>query len=394
MVNPMFRTTLGRGLALAAVAGVLWVASRKQAGPAPRLIEWDRVRQVAHNLSNRDGAGRLVVRDGLVDRYREMVQRSGDLIARYVGKEFLSDASAVHVFDRSEWIDANIANFQLLFEPIEQIHDRLQLNGTVGTRLLGEVNRLVLSGQLGLLMGVLARRVLGQYDMALLGREPLPTGGKLYFVEPNIAGLQARLGLDANEFRMWISLHETTHAFEFEAHPWLRTHMNGLLSRYFDSISSDLLSVERGGGLIGLLRRVGENTLRNGATERRHAVEMVMSPEQREIFRQLQALMCLIEGYSNHMMDHVGESLLDSYRIMKARFEQRLQHRTLGERLFAKVTGLEMKLEQYALGERFVNHVVASQGIDVMNRVWESAWHLPTIDEVREPDRWIRRIKA
>ena len=81
---------------------------------------------------------------------------------------------------------------------------------------------------MGVLLGYLARRVLGQYDLSLLGREPR-CAGRLYFVEPNIAGVQQELGLDDEDFRLWIALHETTHAFEFEAYPWVREYFNTML---------------------------------------------------------------------------------------------------------------------------------------------------------------------
>lgn len=138
---------------------------------------------------------------------------------------------------------------------------------------------------------------------------------------------------------------------------------------------------------MDLAERVGSNLFRSS-----HALELVMNGRQREIFRQLQALMCLLEGYSNHVMDQVGRSLLVSYPTMKARFEDRLRHKSLGERIFAKLTGLDVKLEQYALGERFVNEVVRQRGISYANRAWTSPWHLPSLDEIRQPARWIERM--
>jgi putative hydrolase len=102
--------------------------------------------------------------------------------------------------------------------------------------------------------------------------------------------------------------------------------------------------------------------------------------------------MCLLEGYSNHVMDEVGRRLLPTYPRMKHLFDQRRQRRSVGEQLFAKLTGLDLKYEQYVLGERFVNEIVRSRGLTFANRVWSSAWHLPTLDEIREPARWIERI--
>ena len=96
----------------------------------------------------------------------------------------------------------------------------------------------MLSGQMGLLLGYLGQRVLGQYDLSLLGREPV-TEGRLYFVEPNMASLVRRYHLPEEEFRAWIALHEVTHAFEFEGHPWAREYMNTLLTDYLRSLAED-----------------------------------------------------------------------------------------------------------------------------------------------------------
>lgn len=386
-----FGGSLGKGLLLGAVAGALWIASRRYDAAAPSLIDWDRVRAAALRFGDPDGEGDELTlwpsKADLAHRYADMVRRSADLIGRYVGSPIPERPNSTYVFNRREWIEANLANFRVLFEPLERLHREKLYGGTVGSFVLGNVNQLLLSGEMGMLIGYLARRVLGQYDMALLGREPI-TNGRLYFVEPNISRLQERLGLDPDEFRMWIALHETTHAYEFEGHPWLREHMNGLLQKYFDSLSRDVVGLRRGpGGVTDFAERIVDNLFRSS-----HALELVMSGEQRDIFWQIQALMCLLEGYSNHVMDQVGGSLLSTYPTMKARFEDRLRHKGLGERLLAKVTGLDVKLEQYVLGERFVGQVVRERGVDFVNRAWTSPWHLPTLEEVRQPSRWIARI--
>src|SRR5205823_3212013 len=150
----------------------------------------------------------------------------------------------------------------------------------------------------------------------------------------------------------------------FEAHGWVREHMNGLLQRYFATLGEDLNNLRTDArGVLSFVRRIGGNVGKGG-----YAVELVMTPEQRTIFRSLQALMCLLEGYSNHVMDHVGRSLLPSYERMKSRFEDRQRRRGVGDRIFAKLTGLDVKFEQYQLGERFVNEVVGRVGVDGMNR--------------------------
>jgi coenzyme F420 biosynthesis associated uncharacterized protein len=373
---------------MAAVLGAYYVASRRPVASAPpRLIQWDRVRSIASTIARR--AGPLESHDNLSATYRAMVERSQDVIARYTGEELPRGAANVHVFNRLEWLDANIANFQLLFEPIEEVNSDLHRSNTLGLRAFGDVNQMLLSGQMGVLLGYLSRRVLGQYDLALLGREPVTTG-HLYFVEPNIAQLERRLGLEAHDFRLWIALHETTHAYEFETHPWVREYMNGMLRRYFATLGDDLTNLRTDAkGVFSFVRRIGSNVGRSG-----YAVELVMTPEQRQVFRSLQALMCLLEGYSNHVMDHVGQQLLPSYERMKARFEDRRKRNGFGEKLFTKLTGLDVKLEQYRLGEQFVNAVIERVGVGGMNKVWAGPEALPTLDEIKDPARWIARVAS
>jgi len=251
------------------------------------------------------------------------------------------------------------------------------------------VSQGLLSTQMGALLGYLARRVLGQYDLSLLGKEEV-SAGRLYFVEPNIAGVQAELGLNAEDFRLWIALHETTHAYEFEAYPWVREYFNSVLEEYFALLSDDLVQFGTGvSGLRGMVDRV-----RSNITTGDNWVESVMSPEQRALFSKLQALMSIIEGYSNYIMNAVGERLLPSYHMIKDRIEQRANNRSQIEKLFIKITGLALKMEQYRLGETFINEVVASRGIETANRIWEGPEFLPTLEELRNPQDWIARTNS
>jgi putative hydrolase len=105
-------------------------------------------------------------------------------------------------------------------------------------------------------------------------------------------------------------------------------------------------------------------------------------------------MMCVVEGYSNHVMNAVGRDLLDNYDEISRKFEERQKQRSQAEQLIAKLTGLDVKMEQYRAGERFIDEIVRLRGHDTARRVWERAELLPTMGEIRNPETWLERVEA
>ena len=384
---PAYRSLMTRAFVLAGAVGMAWLVQRRPAGTPPRLVDWDRVQSVALRLSSEPEPMSLPARRDMQRKYYDWVRQSEEGISEYLKQEAPSSAGKALVFDRKEWINANRAQFQALFDPLERANERAMLDARAGSWAMARMSQLVISAQMGGLMGYLGRRVLGQYDVALLGREPL-TGGRIYFVEPNIAGLERRLRVPGGDLRLWISLHETTHAYEFEGHPWLVDYLNGLLGEYFENAATDFRSLKN----TGIWEMVGR-TLKNSFTQR-SPLEAIMSDVERDVFGRIQAVMSLLEGFSNHVMDRVGERIMSAnYPVLKSRFESRRGRRSMGDRLFAKFTGLELKLEQYRLGEQFVNKIVAERGLNVMNLVWTGPEFLPDMREIRQPELWYERVR-
>jgi coenzyme F420 biosynthesis associated uncharacterized protein len=386
------RRLLGLGLLAGAVLGAAWVAGRARPVTeqgTPTLIDWGRVRAVATSM-NRAPAAHPAHLAALQQQYSRLVAQCVPLIAEFTGQQLPRQLDTVFVFDRNDWIRANIDNFRQLFEPIEAMNRRSGgLVSLPGGRLWSVVNQLLLSTQLGVLLGYLARRVLGQYDLALLGKEPVDAG-KLYFVEPNITAVQAQLDLPGDDFRMWVALHETTHAFEFEANPWLQRRFNELLLEYFRLLEEDLTQLQRGVDAVRLL--LERARARRASGER--WISIIMTPRQRAIFDDLQAIMCILEGYSNYVMNGIGRRLLPGYDRITARISQRQRDRSMAEKIFIRLTGLDIKLEQYVLGERFINAVVERRGRDFLARLWAGPATMPTLAEITAPERWIDRLEG
>jgi coenzyme F420 biosynthesis associated uncharacterized protein len=346
-----------------------------------RLIDWEAVRAIARRRLGADD-GRLSTEQRALSEafYREVLLRIEPAVAAEIGAELPQALELPAVIDRREWIDLNLSTFERLFERVERLMVTAAGDDTPGRALARIVNRSLGNQQIGLLMAFLARKVLGQYDVSLLAAGPA-TRGRLHFVEPNIVATAANMRLPLDEFRTFIALHEATHAFEFEAYPGLREHFAALVAESIDRLAAD------SGGLGARLRAA------LASRGPGHWLERLMSPAQLETFQRTQALMSLLEGYSNHVMNAAGERLLPGFSQIHDRFERRNQGRGALERAIMRVTGLDLKMEQYQAGERFVDAVLASRDRAFLNRVWERAEHLPTLDEIRAPATWIARME-
>jgi coenzyme F420 biosynthesis associated uncharacterized protein len=382
------RGALVRGALVGGAVAVGWAIARRYADDDDtRLIDWDTAASVATRVSGADGGISVLDRARLQNEYETMVREIEGPIAEYTGTILPLGEIDVRVLDRAEWIRANVASFQQMFRPLEEVYAETLARGGGGMTFPGmtKLSRAMLSGQVGLLLGFLARKVLGQYDISLLGHEPLQAG-KLYFVEPNIRMLEGSLKVPAGDLRKWIALHEATHAHEFEVNPWVRGYLNGQLDAYLRSMAEEL-SNPNGSVLGGLAARLVGN-LRSGQS----LIEAMMSPHQRQMLSRLQALMSLAEGYSNHVMNRVGERLLPSYAEIHERVEHRQANRSQIEELFLRLTGLKMKMEQYALGEKFAARVADARDVAFLNQAWQAPEWLPTEAEIRDPDAWIARM--
>ncbi|MBN1485382.1 MAG: zinc-dependent metalloprotease [Chloroflexia bacterium] len=375
---------MGWGLVLGAAAGLVYTYRRLQEnterGPS-HMLDWQRVQEVAQRMA-RDS----VIPSGQQSYYADLVSRSVHMISNYTRLQLPSDALNIRVMSQRHWLDTNLQSFQSVLEPLEELYQRAASGGGVLTTLVGSPVRNLLSRQVGLLLGYLSQRVLGQYDVALLGREPLHDG-QLYFVEPNIRGVQAQLGLNGSDFPMWVALHESTHAFEFEVHPWLREHFNHLLREYLSELEPEIEHLSQHlspAGLSNLLERIraGDSWLL-----------WALTPRQRELFEHMQALMCIVEGYSNHIMTQIGRQILPSFDLIESRVAARQAERSPAERLLARLIGLDLKMEQYKLGERFADVVAEQRGLAFLQQVWQRAEHLPSMDEIHHPERWIARLE-
>ncbi|MFF1897701.1 zinc-dependent metalloprotease [Streptomyces sp. NPDC058206] len=300
----------------------------------------------------------------------------------------------VLVVDRAGWIRANVAGFRELLRPLlGKMQDRR--GNSPGGAVLGAVGGKVTGVELGMLLSFLASRVLGQYETFAPAGRDLPSsangGGRLLLVAPNIVHVERELEVDPHDFRLWVALHEETHRTQFTGVPWLRDHLQGEIQSFLDETDVDPMTV------LERLREAAQS-LAGGRPEGeegedRSLVEIVQTPAQREILGRLTAVMSLLEGHADYVMDGVGPEVVSSVGEIREKFQQR---RARGasrlDQALRKLLGLDAKLRQYRDGERFVRAVVEEVGMDGFNRVWTSPNTLPTKAEIAAPADWIARV--
>ncbi|SDD07750.1 zinc-dependent metalloprotease [Auraticoccus monumenti] len=310
--------------------------------------------------------------------------------------------SEVLVVDRVRWIEANVQSFSGLLADLG--------TGEPGrrgpARTTGGVTASV---QMGVLLSYLATRVLGQFDPFHPGQAP-GAGGRLLLVAPNVVRIERDLGVVPEHFRLWVCLHEETHRVQFGHASWLPGHLRTLLGEVLaeaDLSDSQLLArlarrattretrqtgtpappSARGTGAAAGARS-GRRT--DPADTDGSLVTLLTTPEQRQRIDQLTAVMSLLEGHADVMMDRVGPDVIPTVRTIRARFTRRRQRRG-PDLLLRRLLGVEAKAAQYRDGARFVRHVVRRGGLDVLNTVFDSAEALPTLLEIHQPRLWLER---
>jgi len=347
-----------------------------------RLIDWEAVRQIARRRLGTAGAPLSAAEQARAEAfYADALHRIQPLIAAEIGQPLPEALERPVVIDRRQWVDLNLSTFETLFGRLERLVIEEAGHPSTPARALARiVNRSIGNQQLGFLLAFLGRRVLGQYEVALLAASPAARG-RLHFVEPNVATTAAALHLDPDGLRTMVALHEATHAYEFEAYPWIRSHFAELVTETLERLATDT-------GDLGT--RVKAAIGQRGG----HWLERLMTPSQLDVFNRTQALMSLLEGYSNHVMQAVGDRVLPGFTELHDRFERRNETRGAIERAILRVTGLDLKLEQYAAGERFVEGVITARGPELLRKVWTGPETLPSLEEIHQPPAWVARMEA
>jgi len=337
---------------------------------AQRIAEW-----VAGSAS---GNGKLPASD-----LAKLAAMSEARVTAYTGLAPSKPLPEPEGISRKEWISSNITSMRALLDPVlERAGEGM---GPLKPAMQIGVG-VALSGEVGVVLGYLAQRVLGQYELVLLDEAVEDRPPRLLFVMPNLGQAVQAFGAEEEEFMTWVALHEVTHAVQFAGVPWLHGHVAGLIKELLKSAE---LRIE-GPRKLRLptsdeLKRVGR-ALRSG-----DFISLVTTDAERATLDRVQAVMAVIEGHAEHVMDAVAPDLLPSLPKLREALDNRRKSQSTIQRLLARLLGLEMKLKQYERGKFFCDAVVEARGPEALGHVFSSPEALPTLEELEDPDAWIAR---
>ncbi|WP_052847180.1 zinc-dependent metalloprotease [Streptomyces avicenniae] len=358
------------------------------------LVDWNLAVATAARVARPGPEVSRAEARAVVAELRRHAAASERHVRAFTGLDSGAGDTPVLVVDRPGWSRANVAGFRAVLAPLtDRMRERRA--SVPGGGALTAVGSKVTGVEVGMLLAFLSSRVLGQYETFAPPSPDLPAGddaagrpGRLLLVAPNIVQVERELDVSPHDFRLWVCLHEETHRTQFTAVPWLRDHLQAEIQSFVAEADMDPAT------LVERVRQAAQSLSgRPGDEEGNGIIDLVQSPRQREILDRVTAVMSLLEGHADFVMDGVGPDVVPSVGEIREKFTRRRRNGAGRlDRVLRRALGMDAKLRQYRDGERFVRTAVERTGMDGFNRVWTSPNTLPTSEEITHPERWVARM--
>ena len=329
-------------------------------------------------------------------RYEELVRVADLHVAEATG---LSTSVTGHLLTvrpvgRAEWARRTLDAYRPLFDGLAEglaaagDDDDDTTDPDPTTDLMGGVTEVVgpllLGIQAGSMVGHLARRALGEYELPV----PRPASDELVLVPVNVTEFASDWSLSLDDVRLWLCLSEITHHAVL-GRPHVRARLDGLLRSYASGFRPDPHAFQ---DKLTALDPTDPSSFQSVLGEPGELLGAMETPEQRQTLARIEAIIAALEGYTDHIMDGVGQRLVSGYPALVEALRRRRAERGEGERFAARLFGLDVGPTQYERGRTFVKGVVERAGNEGLARLWHSERELPTPAEVDAPGLWLERI--
>jgi len=364
---------------------------------------WDGARQLAVSVAT-EGTSESNV-DPMERMRIEQLARVADLrVADATGLSTSVGGRAVSVqpVNRTRWVMDSLEAYRPLVERLAEalgppesfeVDDEDDADGMGGmfNGMLQMFQPMVLAMTAGSMVGHLAQRTFGQYDLPI----PRPLGGpsadELLLVVPNLDAFAREWSLAPDDLRLWICVHEVA-AHAVLGVPHVRARLDDLLTRYVSSFRNDPSALEDRIGEIDLADPSALQNLQEAIGSPDVILGAITSPEQDAIRPALEAIVSVVVGVVDHVVDVVGEQLITDYPMLTEALRRRRVEAAAADRFVERLFGLELTQATYDRGSAFVAGVIEREGEDGLRRLWQGEEQLPTPPEVDAPGLWLARI--
>lgn len=359
---------------------------------------WSAARQLAVTMAT-DGAGEPNV-DPSVRIEMDELARVAEL--RATGALGLTPPGGrvqLVTVTRGQWADRSLDAYRPLFERLTaalgegataSVDD--DVGGDPMAAMFGSMMKMLAPMMLGMtagsMVGHLARRSLGQYDI------PIPrSGADVLAVPANIDDFGDEWSLPAQDLRLWVCLHEITNHLVLGV-PHIGSTMRDLLLEYAGGFRSDPGALEERLGSIDMTDPAALANLQQTLGDPEVVLGAIQSDAQRAMVPRLDALTAVVVGVVDHAMDRVGAGLIGSYPMLTEALRRRRVEADPSDRFIERMLGLTLGQDQVERGAAFVEGVIERGGDDALAQLWRDDRHIPTPNEVDAPGLWLARLEV
>jgi putative hydrolase len=374
-------------------------------------ISWDAARQIAHSIAT-EGAPEANV-DPLARMQLEQLSRVAELqVANATGLEPSPSGAGITIVPvtRTQWVTRTLEDHRPRFEQLARslgsegtdpatgapaappaVADPDDpLGGEAGAwmqQLMGMLQPMTLGMAAGSMVGHLATRAFGQYDLPV----PRPPGDEVMVQVPAIDAFAEEWSLGTDDVRLWVCLHEVAHHAVLNV-PHVRAEMTRLVEAFVAGFRPDPMGFERALGEIDPADPAGLAAVQRVFSDPEVLLGAAPSPAQDEVRPRLDTLVAAVVGWVDHVMDRVGGTLVGSYPQVTEAVRRRRVETSQGDRFVERIFGLNLTQSRIDLGSAFVDGVVERAGEEGLGRLWARPSDLPTPAELEAPGLWLARI--
>ena len=364
------------------------------AGP----VQWDLARQFAMMAATNSSTEPNVEPTSRIAVHQ--LAAVADLHVRDVTGLSTSDTTQPPVIDvvtRSTWVHHTVEAFKFYFSDFSGNSnstiggENLDLESNGMDAMMSNLTKMMAPAMLGMsvgsMIGQLSLRTFGQYDLPL-PREPK---SQLLFVVRNSEEFAKDWSIKVEDMQMWLLIQELTFHALFRI-DFVRDAVTNLVKQHVAGFNPNpnalgqrltIIDVTNTDPAAMMQKLLGDPTLLLG--DERSAKQQALAPK-------LDAIICAIICYVDHVVDTVANRILGNGAQISEAFRRRRVESSSQDQYVEQLFGIYLTDDQVDRGEKFIAGVIERQGETGLARLWAREGNLPTPNEIAAPGLWIERI--